>query len=488
MRKVLQGRDTFLHWRRAAASDAETTPGTAEGERTPERAEALWRLAEGLARRGSAEERREALLELARLPVRANPRAGELLVHLIGVGEEEAVRGLLEAGVDANASLQDGSTALHAAAFRGLTGLVRELARAGADLNAESSDGETALGAAVKWMHTGTAAALLDLGARASDEDRRRLAAVPENEFLFSGIWPVSGAAVDERGAVYWYEMGDGRVFVLEPGSTGPREIARVSERQLLRCGLDAAAGTVYALEQGAMRSLEAKLVALDAATGGRRILAEGSLAHQTLCANASGEVCFTGLVERWARGYVPRVFALDAGSSEPREVAELERRPAGSAFTGPGRVAFSIADYEKGRSRIVELRLADGTMRRLAELDVIAGTLYADRAFSAAPGGARSGGRAGSLYVAGRLPGDDRGARADFFVLRVRPGRDIVRLFRCPWPWCMAVSPGGEALYAGFGDGTFRRIEIPRRQRRELRESGERRGRVGPSSSRPLP
>jgi hypothetical protein len=51
----------------------------------------------------------------------------------------------------------------------------------------------------------------------------------------------------------------------------------------------------------------------------------------------------------------------------------------------GPGWFAFSMTDYERGRSRIVELSLAGGAMRTLAELDVLAGTLDADRAATAA-------------------------------------------------------------------------------------------------------
>jgi uncharacterized protein len=53
----------------------------------------------------------------------------------------ELVRALLEHGADANARRQDGATALHAAAFRGLRQVVQELLDASADPTITADDG-----------------------------------------------------------------------------------------------------------------------------------------------------------------------------------------------------------------------------------------------------------------------------------------------------------------------------------------------------------
>jgi len=66
---------------------------------------------------------------------------------------------------------------------------------------------------------------------------------------------------------------------------------------------------------------------------------------------------------------------------------------------------------------------------------------------------------RAGNLYVAGALP--DRDMKPGSVVLRIPPGGEPERVLGCPWPWAMAVSPDGGALYASFGCGTLRRITI---------------------------
>lgn len=431
MRKVLDGTDTFLHWKELAA-------------REPDNAGALWQFAERLGKRGRRGPMRDALLRLSRLPVETNPRAGELLIRLLGEGEREAARRFIKAGVDVKSPGKRDWTALHSAALKGFTGVAQELIEAGADLDAESSKGETPLGLAITWLNKETAALLLEEGARASDEDRKRLAAIPENEVIFSG-WPATGAAVDERGAVYWYDGESGGVFVLEPGSTSARELALLGKRQLLRSSLDVAGGTLYVLERKTPDTMQGLLVALDVTSGRRRTLAEGMLTQQTVCASPAGDVFFTELVRTWAGGYGQRVFALDAGSSEKRKVADLETRPAASAFLGSGRVAFAMPDYERNLSRIIELSVSDGSTTTLAEVDILAGSLDVDRA--------------GNLYVAGRVP--DRKMQPDCAVLRIRPGGEPERVLECPSPWAVAVSPEGSVLYASFGDGTLRRIHV---------------------------
>ena len=118
MQKVLDGTDTFLHWKTLAA-------------RQPDNAEALWRFAKELGRRGRTERMREEELKLSRLPVKRNPHAAELLVRLLGAGEREAARRLIKAGVDVGFTTERGWTALHSAAFKGFTGIARELIEAG---------------------------------------------------------------------------------------------------------------------------------------------------------------------------------------------------------------------------------------------------------------------------------------------------------------------------------------------------------------------
>ena len=432
MGRVVDGAGTFLHWKRLAA-------------REPGNAEALWRLAEGLGKRGRPERMKEAMRELSRLPVGENTHAAQLLFGLVGTGEREAALRLVKAGVDVGFSTERGWTALHCAAFKGFADVARGLVEAGADPDAESSRGETPLGLAIARLNGETAAFLIEAGARASDEDGKRLAATPENEVVFSGGLP-TGAATDERGAVYWHDSESGALFVLEPGATSGRELARLGIRQIIGASLDAAAGTLYVLENNSPDTMSGLLVAVDVESGRRRTLAEGTLTQQTVCASPAGDVFFTEFVRTWASGHHARVFALHAGSSEKIIIADLEGRPAASAFLGPGRVAFAVSDREKDSSRIVELSVSDGSTRTIAEVGIFAGRLDVDRA--------------GNLYVAGALP--DRDVKPGSVVLRVPPGGEPERVLECSWPWAMAVSPEGGALYASFGGETLRRITLP--------------------------
>jgi hypothetical protein len=57
----------------------------------------------------------------------------------------DAVKLLLQAGVDPDAKTPDGDTALHLAAFAGKLDIVRTLVEGGADLNVKDASGKTAL-------------------------------------------------------------------------------------------------------------------------------------------------------------------------------------------------------------------------------------------------------------------------------------------------------------------------------------------------------
>ena len=80
-------------------------------------------------------------------------------------GDAPAVKALMAAGVDANASAADGMTALHWAASQGDLALATALLRKGANVNAVTDLGITPLWIAARNANTAMAARLLDAGA-----------------------------------------------------------------------------------------------------------------------------------------------------------------------------------------------------------------------------------------------------------------------------------------------------------------------------------
>lgn len=80
-------------------------------------------------------------------------------------GDLGAVRRLLEAGADVNATDRDGDTALMFAALKGHAEVVRELLENGADVNFAARNGWTALKAARSAFRHNVAVMLRSAGA-----------------------------------------------------------------------------------------------------------------------------------------------------------------------------------------------------------------------------------------------------------------------------------------------------------------------------------
>ena len=99
----------------------------------------------------------------------ADPRIpalnGDTVLH--AVAESESMIGLLpdilRAGVNSNATNQDGMTPLHAAAVEGNAGAIPILLAAGADPNAQNKEGQTPLVLGILEYHLGVVAALAPL-------------------------------------------------------------------------------------------------------------------------------------------------------------------------------------------------------------------------------------------------------------------------------------------------------------------------------------
>ncbi|MET0292218.1 MAG: ankyrin repeat domain-containing protein [Steroidobacteraceae bacterium] len=107
------------------------------------------------------------LLLKAGADVNASNRYGVTPLSLaVTSGDAAVVKALLDAGADVNKALVEGETVLMTAARTGNAKVVRALIARGADLEArESFYGETALITAVSENHAETVAALLDAGA-----------------------------------------------------------------------------------------------------------------------------------------------------------------------------------------------------------------------------------------------------------------------------------------------------------------------------------
>ncbi len=83
-----------------------------------------------------------------------------VLMYAVWVGNDEAVRHLVEKGADINAQDSGGATALHLAAWKGHTQIARYLLERGASGNAMSNEGMTPLDIAVTQGHREIAEAI----------------------------------------------------------------------------------------------------------------------------------------------------------------------------------------------------------------------------------------------------------------------------------------------------------------------------------------
>jgi hypothetical protein len=100
---------------------------------------------------------------------RATP---EELIDAAKSGNAEAVKALLDKGVDVNAADKDDTTALIYTSMHGHTETVKTLLDKGANVNAVNNDGWTALMRASRNDHTETVKALLDKGANVNVADK----------------------------------------------------------------------------------------------------------------------------------------------------------------------------------------------------------------------------------------------------------------------------------------------------------------------------
>jgi ankyrin repeat protein len=91
--------------------------------------------------------------------------------RLFGVTEPERVKSLQMVRAATDSAAHQGWSPLAVAAWQGESALVRQLLGSGADVNEVDASGRTALYRAVTKERTGTAAILLDAGARADDPD-----------------------------------------------------------------------------------------------------------------------------------------------------------------------------------------------------------------------------------------------------------------------------------------------------------------------------
>ena len=100
----------------------------------------------------------------------------------IGLCDPQAIRALLEAGADPHALTDDGGSALHAAARRGVTRapeVITLLADAGLDVNAGNANGQTPLHLARTYYYSPAIRKLLELGADPDARDNAGRVAAP---------------------------------------------------------------------------------------------------------------------------------------------------------------------------------------------------------------------------------------------------------------------------------------------------------------------
>jgi hypothetical protein len=90
---------------------------------------------------------------------------GEELSAMVGVGDVQEAKRLLDEGADVNARTESGYTPLHWAAKFGYTEAASLLLERGADVNARKEDGSTPLSFAAMEGQTETAELLIERGA-----------------------------------------------------------------------------------------------------------------------------------------------------------------------------------------------------------------------------------------------------------------------------------------------------------------------------------
>jgi ankyrin repeat protein len=110
-------------------------------------------------------------LHFAGAKIDARSNLGSPLFLAASEGKLDAVRYLLDAGANVNASDKQGRTALAEAAYYGHVDVVRELLLQGADINAVSDDG-TALDIAISRKNTEAADLLRHRGGKSALEIR----------------------------------------------------------------------------------------------------------------------------------------------------------------------------------------------------------------------------------------------------------------------------------------------------------------------------
>ena len=143
-------------------------------------------------------------------------------------GDVEAVRGILNAGVDVNAEDMWGNTALYWAARNGRVAVVQLLVAEGAEVNAEDNHGYTPLIWAVKGRHLDIVQLLLEKGAEVNAEDNRGYTpliwAVRERHLDIVQLLLEKGAEVNATNdygqtALHMAEEGEVAHFLLEHGA-----------------------------------------------------------------------------------------------------------------------------------------------------------------------------------------------------------------------------------------------------------------------------
>ena len=152
----------------------------------------------------------------------------EKLMEAMEDNDIEAVKLLIEAGVDVNAKSEKGYTALMAASWVGYKEIAELLIGAGANVNVTASDGRTALMLASWKSPQGFFARILQgLGATVNADDK--LAYQERQKGIIVELLIAAGAEVNAR------ENEEGVTALMVASSSGHKEIVGI----LIRAGAD---------------------------------------------------------------------------------------------------------------------------------------------------------------------------------------------------------------------------------------------------------